>query len=246
MTGLVKTETKLLLSWLHFLILCLCVVLGFLYAANRPTGTWMALYDIAEPMFPLLIAATFLPLILSDQHKRTLTLVAATVSSLRSIFLRRLSINLEFMALCLVLLWLPLYLSFGGDSALGLGVNNVSNWSQYWPSGWPGGENGLLAFVLTIGGPAIFLGALGTLFAHLTADFRTGYLMVFSLWMFSRLAGLQLETSEYWWFVHLGSRSAGTSDWVTTKLVQLGIGFACFALSTWILVRSERSLFTAR
>ncbi len=241
LSWLIWIEARLVWSWLHALIWGGAVVGSVFWARDPAEVAWPRLYNIAEPLYPLLSGATFVALVMADKNRRTLPLIAATLTSVDQAFARRFVLNLLYCIGAAVLAWALLQLA---PSGVPPEIPDSADPTQRpaWLVDQVGGPNGLVAVLMTLAAPALFLGALGTCVAHGLGDVRAGYLTIFALWMLSRLAGLQLDASATWWFLHLTARSAGSGDWMLTKFTQLGLAAVGFGLATWLLVRPERLL----
>ena len=156
---------------------------------------YKSFYEVFEVLFPFVSGFFFVPLILTEQHKRTLPLVGVTQCSLPLLYTLRFLLTISFQIALIVMLSLLLKLSPIQSEPLPVEIVRNS-WvlvdQSSWPSDFLGGPNGIPAILLTLMAPTLLLAGVGTSLAHWIADARVGNLVIFALWMFNRAASITL------------------------------------------------------
>ncbi len=175
---LIINEARLLYTWVHLLLLLAALGGAGLLSQHDQLQIWESFYAILEPLFPVLAIPCFVPLILKEQHKRTLILIGPTQTSLRTLFSIRVVLSLIFFLGLIVCLTIGIQFA-PPFTAIRAQVRSTSLFV---------GPNGIIAVLYTLGAPVLFLCGIGTVSAHLTCDARVGYLTAFAFWMFNRLA----------------------------------------------------------
>jgi len=238
-------QGRLIYSRTYPVLILLSVPIMLLIVQQYQPDARRLFYSVFEVIFPLIGSFLFVPLLLKEQQQRTLVLTGVTQCPLWFIFFVRLALSCMFLLAFLTLLGVSLQFSppLPKDNSLFFNGNATEIHAlTVWPADLFGGPNGILAVILTVAAPVLLLGGWGTLFAHLAADVRVGYLMSFALWMVNRTAGLTLDRHVYLRYVYLFVRSAGAGDWLMPKLLQVVLGFGLFFLSGLILHKVERLL----
>ncbi|MDW8213053.1 MAG: hypothetical protein RMJ55_05830 [Roseiflexaceae bacterium] len=238
-------QIRLVCSWAYPVLLLVGAGTTLLLARQYQPDALRSFYQIFETLLPLAASFLFVPLILIEQQRRTLALVSVTQCSLPLLFAVRLLFVLLFLALVYVILALLIRLAPPVPEWMALPPDPASVHERdlkVWPASRAGGPHGILAVVLTLGAPTALLGGIGVALAHATADARTGYLAIFVVWMLNRTTGVTLDEHPLLRSIFLFVRSGGTGDWLTPKLIQLGIGIGLFVLAWFLTHRSERLL----
>lgn len=236
-------QVRLVCFWAHPILLLISAGTALGLAQQVQPAAWDSFFSIFEVAFPLAASVLFLPLLLREQQRRTLPLVGATQCSLGYLYFVRLILTALFLTALTAMLWMLLQLAPRiPDWATALPNPKLSRDLAVWPATLWGGPNGLASVLLTLAGPVALLAGTATILAHLTADVRVGYLVIFALWMFNRAAGTTLDSHPILHNLYLFVRSGGNSEWLTPKLIQLTIGTAGFVLTLPLIKTPERIL----
>ncbi|NKQ35884.1 MAG: hypothetical protein HF973_09750 [Chloroflexi bacterium] len=195
-------------------------------------------YGFGEALFPPLAAALFVPLILRDRESGVLPLEFMGNFSLSTLYtVRVLLVAAQILIILLALLIGFAAVSINEQQILAGLVNDVRpipGWARQWL--YPNSSCLVKLFILVT--PVIFLGGIGSFFAHWALDARAGYLIIFVIWLFTRAAEA-LESYPVLRLINVSVYVYGRGDWVTPKIVQLCTGIFLFALSARLLRRNE-------
>lgn len=245
LSHLVLYQARLIYSWAYPVLLLVVIGITLLLIRQYQPDARYLFYGILEIFFPLATGFLFVPLILKEQQQRTLILIGVTRYSLPFLFIVRLMLVALFLITLVVTLGLLLHLSppipadwiFPPDAALGRDL-------AVWPANLMGGPDGIVAILLTLLAPTFLLGGSGTMLAHLTADTRSGYLAIFTVWMLNRTINVTLNAHPLLHNFYLFVRFEGTGDWLLPKLTQLSTGVGFFVLA-WLLIHKLERLLRA-
>lgn len=239
---LTLSQVRMIAFWGHVALVVVTIGAVLLLTREGQPASYQYFYDIFEVLFPLAAGFLFVPLVLVEQHQRTLALIGVTQCSLPFLFALRLLLTVLFFTILITVLVFMLRLSPSLPDSLGIFQDpQIERDLRVWPADLLGGPDGIPAVLLTLGAPIFLLAGIGTAIAHLAADTRVGYLAIFAVWLFNRAAGLTLDTHPLFRYVYLFTRSGGTGDWLMAKLAQLVLGTGLLFLS-WLLLHKLEPL----
>jgi len=237
-------QMRLVVSWGHLALLLLGLGLALILRWRGDPEDYLAFHQALEVLLPLVAGFFFVPLILREKEQHTLPLIGVTQCAVPFLFVVRVGITILYMAIFIG--GIALVARIPGSYAPSPGsllAHQMALDREVWPTGFLGGPYGLPAMLLSHGAPVLFLAGLGLASAHLAADARVGYVVMFSVWMFNRAAGRTLSAHPLWRYVYLFVRfEEGGGLWLAPKLVQLALGIGLLVLSWLLLFRLEHFL----
>lgn len=241
-------QMRLVASWGHLALWLLGSGLALILRWRGAPDDYLAFHQALEVLLPLVAGFFFIPLILREQEQRTLPLIGVTQCAVPLLFVVRVGITILYMTIFIGGIALVARIPDSYAPSPGtLLAHQMALDRKVWPTGFLGGPYGLLAMLLSHGAPVLFLAGLGLASAHLAADARVGYVVMFSVWMFNRAAGRTLSAHPLWRYVYLFVRfEEGGGLWLVPKLVQLVLGIGLLVLSWLLLFRLEHFLRKGR